>query len=451
MVAPSVVMDRQVYIETYGCQMNLADTELILGHLDRHGFTVAPSPSEADVILLNTCAIREHAEERVVGRLTQLLRYKARAPQVKLGIVGCMAQHHRAALLDRLPFLDLVLGPDEYRKLPAILGETGHEDPMVEVRLGREETYADVIPRRRDGVRAWVTVMRGCDKFCSFCVVPYVRGRERSLPLPLLLEQVRAAAKEGYREVVFLGQTVNAYCDGDVDFADLLRSAAEVDGIERIRFTSPHPSDMSDRIIEGMATERKVCPQLHLPLQSASNPVLERMERGYTIERYDALVETLREAIPGIELSTDVIVGFPGESEGDFDATREYLRRVRYDSAFLFAYSAREGTKAGRWSETVSPEEKQHRLQEIIALQEEISAERSRAWHGRVVEVLVEGPARRRPGWVAGKSAEFRTTVFSSSHHRPGEIVSVRVTSSTAHTLIGEAVGMPEAEAVARA
>ena len=446
-----MAMIRRVYIETYGCQMNFADTELLFGHLGNAGFATAPSPSEADVILLNTCAIREHAEERVLRRLTQLLQYKARAPEVKLGLVGCMAQHHRAALLDRLPFLDLILGPDEYRKLPALLGEAGCDDPLIEVRLGREETYADFKPARRDGVRAWVSVMRGCDKFCSFCVVPYVRGRERSLPLPLLEEQVREAAAAGYREIVFLGQTVNAYHDGNFDFADLLHAAAAVDGIARIRFTSPHPSDMSARIIEAMVSERKICPQLHLPLQSASNSVLEKMERGYTIEEYDRLVETLRTEIPGIELSTDVIVGFPGETESDFVATCEYMRHVGYDSAFLFAYSAREGTKAARWPETVSPEEKQRRLREVIALQEAISAERGRSWRGRRVEVLVEGPARRQRGWVAGKSAEFKTTVFPSLRHRSGELVEVRVVESTAHTLIGQAADLPHMEAAARA
>ncbi|MEA2625991.1 MAG: tRNA-2-methylthio-N6-dimethylallyladenosine synthase, partial [Candidatus Binatota bacterium] len=394
----------------------------------------------ADVILVNTCAIREHAEERVVGRLTQLLPHKKRSPGVRIGVIGCMAQHYRERLLDRLPFVDLILGPDEYRKLPHLLAEGGFDDPMVEVRLGREETYADLLPARTPGVRAWVTVMRGCDKFCSFCVVPFVRGRERSLPLDVLLEQVRDAAAEGFREVVLLGQTVNAYHDGDRDFADLLRGAAKVDGIERIRFTSPHPSDMSERAIEAMAAEPKICPQLHLPLQSASNPVLARMERGYTIEEYDALVGRLRRAIPGLELSTDVIVGFPGETEEDFGATRDYLAATGYDGAFLFAYSAREVTKAARWPETVPPDEKRRRLEELIALQQSISTARNRAWHGREVEVLVEGPAKRPPGWLAGKSAEFKTTVFASDRHAPGDLVRVSVRDSTPHTLIGEAL-----------
>ena len=432
-------MSVRVYVETYGCQMNLADSELVLGQLGRHGYAEARSPADADVILVNTCAIREHAEERVVGRLTQLLPYKLRDPGVRIGVLGCMAQHHRAALLERLPFLDLVLGPDEYRRLPAILDRQGFEDPTIEVRLGRDETYADIAPARREGVRAWVSVMRGCDKFCTFCVVPYVRGRERSLPLPLLLEQVRAAAGAGYREVVFLGQTVNAYRDRDLDFADLLRAAARIEGIARIRFTSPHPADMSGRIVEVMASEEKVCPQIHLPLQSASDEVLARMERGYTIGEYDALLWRLRASRPGIEFSTDVIVGFPGESEADFESTVAYLRHVGYDHAFLFAYSAREGTRAARWRETVSREDKQRRLQAVIEVQERIGAERSTRWRGRQVEVLVEGPARRGEGWLSGKTAHFKTTVFPSLRHVPGELVNVDVVDSTAHTLIGEA------------
>lgn len=440
-------MARRVYVETYGCQMNLADTELVHGHLARHGFAEASSPSDAEVILLNTCAIREHAEQRVIGRLTQLLAHKLRDPRVKLGVIGCMAQHHRSRLLDRVPFVDLILGPDEYRRLPWILESQGFDDATVEVRLGRDETYADIPPARRAGVRAWISVMRGCDKFCSFCIVPFVRGRERSLPLGLLVEQVGAAAQRGFREVVFLGQTVNAYHDGTADFADLLRAAARVDGIERIRFTSPHPGDMTPRVVEAIAEEERVCPQLHLPLQSASNAVLERMQRGYTIEAYDRLLETLRRAKPGIEFSTDVIVGFPGETEEDFRATADYLETAGYDQAFLFAYSPREGTRAARWPETVSDETKRRRLAQVIEIRERVGALRNRAWVGRTVEVLIEGPAKRQPGWLAGKTPHFKTTVFPSNRHAAGESIPVAIRAATAHTLIGEPADEPALEA----
>lgn len=430
---------RKVYIETYGCQMNLADTELLVGLLKPHGYEPTRVAAQADVILLNTCAIREHAEERILGRLGELVRHKTRRPEVRLGLTGCMAQHHREKLLDKAPFLDLVLGPDAYRTLPALLAREDRDEPLVSVRLDRDETYADVTPARGEGVRAWVTVMRGCDKFCTFCIVPYVRGRERSVPLPALLAQVRELAGQGYKEVVYLGQTVNAYRDGEADFADLLRRTAEMDEIERIRFTSPHPSDMSERVIDAMATCAKVTPYLHLPLQAASNRVLERMERGYTVEQYAALVERLRTAVPGLALSTDIIVGFPGEEEADFRATYDFMVAVRYDSAFLFKYSAREGTKAHKWGETLTEEEKSRRLQEIIALQERISGEINRQTVGQTVEVLVEGPAKRQENWLAGKSGQFKTVVFPGNGAQPGDLVLVRVVSATAHTLVGEA------------
>ncbi len=430
---------RRIYIETYGCQMNLADTELLLGHLGAHGYTRTTDPAGADVILVNTCAIREHAEERVLGRLGDLVRHKARRPGVQLGLAGCMAQHLRDTLMAQAPFLDFIVGPDAYRRLPEILGGAGG-DPLVDVRLDRDETYADIAPDRGAGVRAWVTIMRGCDKFCTFCIVPYVRGRERSLPAEAILAQVRQLAADGYREVVYLGQTVNAYRDGDTDFAALLQQTSAIDGIARIRFTSPHPSDMTERAIEAMATCDKVCPQLHLPVQSGSDRVLERMERGYTAAEYLALVERLRAAIPDIALTTDIIVGFPGEDEADVEATLGLMRTVGYDTAFMFKYSARAGTKAFKWPETVSDEEKGRRLQAVIALQEAQSARINGALVGRTTEVLVEGPARRHQGWLAGKTPQFKTAVFPGNGARAGELVGVRVTDSTAHTLICDAM-----------
>jgi len=427
-----------VYIETYGCQMNLADTELMRGHLARSGYTTAVDPDEADVILLNTCAIREHAEERIVGRLGALARHKVGRPDVQIGVAGCMAQHVRDRLLDSTPHLDFVVGPDAYRRLPALLGG----DPFVDVRLDRDETYADLAPARAEAVRAWITIMRGCDKFCTFCIVPYVRGRERSVPIGAVLEQVRHAAAQGYREVVFLGQTVNAYRDGDADFGALLRAADGVEGIARLRFTSPHPSDMDDSAIDAMARCSTVCPQLHLPVQSGSTQVLAKMERGYTADEYLRLVERLRAAVPGLALSTDIIVGFPGERDEDVDATLELMRAVRFDSAFTFQYSRREYTKAAKWEETVSEAEKSQRLQTVIALQERIAAEINAGYVGRDVEVLVEGPARRRDGRLAGKTRHFKTTVFPGDGTvGAGDLVRVRVADSTSHTLIGQCVG----------
>ena len=417
--------------------MNLADTELLLGHLGRSGYRRTDDPSAADVILLNTCAIREHAEERVMGRLGELQHHKTKRPDVQLGLAGCMAQHLKDQLPARAPFVDFVVGPDSYRRLPEMLAQG---DAFVDVRLGRDETYADIAPLRGAGVRAWISIMRGCDKFCAFCVVPYVRGRERSLPADAVLDQVCAAVAAGYREVVFLGQTVNAYRDGALDFAGLLRRSNAIDGLERIRFTSPHPSDMTDAVIDAFGECEKVCPQLHLPVQSGSDPVLARMDRGYGRDEYLQLVERLRSAKPGLALSTDIIVGFPGEGDADFEATCELMRMVRYDNAFMFKYSRREHTKAFNWDETVHDAEKSRRLQSVIALQEQIAFEINRTLIGDTVEVLVEGPARRHDGWMAGKTPQFKTAVFPADGAAIGDTVRVRVTSATAHTLIGDSV-----------
>jgi len=353
-------------------------------------------------------------------------------------VTGCMAQHLREKLAQRAPWVDLLVGPDGYRRLPELL-RGGDRDPHLALRLDPSETYADLPVAREGGVRAWITAMRGCDRFCTFCIVPYVRGRERSLPGPVLLAQVRALAAAGVREVVFLGQTVNAYHDGTWDFAELLRQTATVPGILRIRFTSPHPSDMSARVIEAMAECPAVAPQLHLPVQSGSDRVLGRMGREYTRAEYEDLVARLRARVPGLALSTDVIVGFPGEDEDDFASTEALVRGVRYDSAFLFKYSPRHGTRAWKWGDTVPEDEKGRRLQRLVALQESISAEINRRLVGAEVGVLVEGPARRTAGWMAGKSPQMKTVVFPGPA-APGDVVRVRIEAATSHTLTGRPV-----------
>lgn len=432
-------MERSLYIETYGCQMNVADSELMLGQLSRAGYRRVERAEQADVILVNTCAIREHAEQRVYGRLGELTRHKLRRPGVILGVAGCMAQHLRGKLMERVPQVDLVVGPDGYRRLPELI-EEAREEPTLAVRLSRVETYGDLVPARADGVRAWVSIMRGCDKFCTFCIVPYVRGRERSLPVREVLRQVEHAAAEGFREVVFLGQTVNAYRDGEVDFAELLRRANRVEGIARIRFTSPHPADMSDRAVEAIASCEKVSPHVHLPLQSGSNAVLERMRRTYTVEGYEELVGKLRRAVPGVALSTDIIVGFPGETEEDFEATRSAMERIGYESAFLFKYSPRSGARSAEWPETVADEEKTRRITLLIEEQKRTSLAKNLADIGATVEVLVEGPTRRdRSKWY-GRSAHFKTTVFPHRGERIGDLIPVRVAAATPHALLGEGV-----------
>jgi tRNA-2-methylthio-N6-dimethylallyladenosine synthase len=425
----------RVWLETYGCQMNVADSQLVAAVLRRAGYVTAANAEEADVILLNTCAIREHAEERVIGRLGDLARLKQIRPEVKLGLLGCMAQHNRAAIVEKAPWLDLIAGPDAYRRLPEMLGDRGF-DPAVDVRLNRAETYADISPEYATGVRAYVTAMRGCDKFCAFCVVPYVRGRERSVAPADLIREVRELAARGVREVVLLGQTVNAYRFEETGFGDLLRMVAAVDGIERIRFTSPHPSDMSDQVIEVMASEPKVQPYLHLPLQSGSDRILAAMDRGYTSGEYLGLVARVRAAIPEIAISTDIIVGFHGETESDFRETLDLMRTVGYDSAFTFKYSVREHTRAHRLGDTVCEAEKSRRLSEVIALQEQSSLERYRALIGREFSVLIEGPARRGAGMLAGKTPHYKTAIFPAREGlAAGGTVAVCVASATGHTL----------------
>jgi len=433
----------RVYLETYGCQMNVADSQTVSAVLRRAGYVSADRAEDADVVLLNTCAIREHAEEKVMHRLRELARLKQSRPEVKLGLLGCMAQHNRVAIMEKAAFLDVVAGPDSYRRLPEMLGGAGDNyNASIDVRLDRAETYADITPDYGGGVRAYVTAMRGCDKFCAFCVVPYVRGRERSIPPSDLMREIGELAGRGVKEVVLLGQTVNAYRFGDTGFSALLKMIASIGGIERIRFMSPHPADMSESVIEAMATEPKVQPHLHLPIQSGSDRILAAMERGYTVAEYLDLVARVRAAIPGVALSTDIIVGFHGEEESDFEATTAIMRAVGYDSAFMFKYSVREHTRAFRLGDSVGEEEKGRRLIALIALQEEMSLARNRAMVGREFPVLVEGPARRGGGMMAGKTPQFKTAIFAANtvagvkRVAAGDTVNVRVDSATGHSLM---------------
>ncbi len=428
---------KRVFLETYGCQMNVADSELMAGVLERAGLELCERAEDADAVLLNTCAIREHAEQRVLGRLGEFARLKRSNPHLVVGVAGCMAQHLRSRLLDQAGVLDLVVGPDGYRYLPELLKRAAGE-PVAHVRLDRDETYGDLEPRRESGVRAWVTVQRGCDKFCTYCVVPYTRGRERSLPLADLVRQVRDAVAQGFREVVLLGQTVNSYHDGTHDFADLLHAIDAVEGLLRIRFTSPHPSDMSDRVIAAMAGCAKVCPQVHLPLQSGSDRILAAMQRTYTLAGYHDVVARLRAAIPGVALSTDLIAGFPGESDDDFRRTLEVMHEVRWDSAFLFKYSARPDTRAFKLGETVTEEEKGRRLALLIDTQHRISGEINDGWLGRQVEVLIEGPARKDESQLFGKSEHFKTVVLPHDGTPAGTLKRARIVGSTPITLFGE-------------
>lgn len=433
-----ILQPRHVYIETYGCQMNVSDSELMTGILSGSGHQIANRIEDADVILLNTCAIRENAETKVINRLKQLNHRKRKQDDLILGVCGCMAQHLRTKLVEAAPYVDLVMGPDAYRDLPRAINSVANGDPFINLRLDKTEDYADIAPIRKDGLRAWLTIQRGCDKMCTFCIVPFVRGRERSIPLPTLVDDVERLVDEGFKEIVLLGQTVNSYNDGKHDFGDLLFAVGDVDGVERVRFTSPHPSDATDGMIDAMANCAQVCKHIHLPLQSGSTKILKEMHRTYTAEEYRKLAVTLRERVPNLAISTDIIVGFCGETEQDFADTYDLISEIRYDSAFMFKYSPREGTLAHRSLEdNVGEEQKGQRLRTVIELQEKISYEVNQESVGKTVEVMVEGESRRENEKYQGKTDNFKTTVFPKEKALVGDIVNVTIESASAHTLVG--------------
>ncbi|MFP4598727.1 MAG: tRNA (N6-isopentenyl adenosine(37)-C2)-methylthiotransferase MiaB [Persicimonas sp.] len=436
---------KKVFIETYGCQMNLADSELMGGVLVDSGYTSADELADADVILINTCAVRERAEDRVFGRLSHLLRFKNDKPELVLGVTGCMAEHLRDKITDQAPYVDLVIGPDAYRRLPELLDAAMGEahDPVIDVTLDKSEVYEGLTPKRTAGISGWVTVQRGCDKFCSFCIVPFVRGRERGVPPQDILRQCRDLAERGYKEVTLLGQTVNSYRHQDTDFADLLEQIVPIEGIERIRYTSPYPTDFTPKLIETIARHDKISNYLHLPAQSGSERMLDEMRRQYTRQEYDQLVHDIREAIPDIAISTDIIVGFPGETDEDFAKTVELLESTRFDFAYLFKYSERSNTYAARnMPDDISEEVKGERLRHIIELQESISAEVFQSKIGSTKRVLVEGESKRDPNDLCGRSDDFKMTVFPRPEGRdlqPGDLVDVEITDCTSHTLLGTA------------
>jgi len=384
---------RRVYIETYGCQMNVSDSELMLGVLGREGYVRTEDPAEADVLLVNTCAVRDHAEQRVLGRMGELQRYKR--PGDVLGVVGCMAQRLGPKLLERVPQVDLVIGPDGYRGLPELIAQARAGERAADVAFKGWEHYEDVPPVRGNPISAFVTVQRGCDYRCTFCIVPMTRGPERSRKLADVVGEVARLTGAGTTEVTLLGQTVNSYHDGEHDFADLLRAVGAVDGIRRVRFTSPYPTDFTPRVLAAMAETPAVCEHVHLPVQSGSSRTLKRMLRRYDRDRYLDVVASLRAAVPGISLSTDIIVGFPGETEDEFQETLSLVEQVRFDDAYTFKYSVREGTPAVRIKDHVAEEIKTERIGRLIALVRRVAKQKNVGLIGTTHEVLVEGPAKR--------------------------------------------------------
>ena len=428
-----------VYVETYGCQMNVSDSELMLGKLAASGYASVDRPDDADVILVNTCAIREHAEQRVIGRLGEL-KSKMR-PDSILGVTGCMAQRMGTELLDRVSHLSLVIGPDGYRDLATLVENARGGQRASALEFDLEEHYEDFEPRRFDKVKAWIPVQRGCDYACTYCIVPYTRGPERSRKLADVVRETEVVVSEGMTEVVLLGQTVNSFHDGEHDFADLLRAVGKVDGLKRLRFTSPHPNDFSERVIAAMAETETVCEHVHLPMQSGSDRVLKRMLRRYTSAGYLECVDKLRTAIPGLAFTTDVIVGFPGETEEDFESTLSVVRQVGFQDAFTFKFSPRAGTPATRFPESqmISDEVASDRLDRLIATVRMASRHRNHGLVGTRCEVLVEKPARRG-GMLQARTRDFRTVILPGSEELLGQYLNVELTGTTGSTFTGKIV-----------
>lgn len=429
-----------VYVETYGCQMNVSDTELMLGKLAESGYEEVGEPDNADVILINTCAIREHAEQRVIGRLGEMKSRMKRDAVV--GVTGCMAQRLGSQLLDRVKHVSLVIGPDGYRDLPALIESARSGIRTTATDFDLEEHYEDFTPRRFEGVKAWIPVQRGCDYKCTYCIVPTTRGPERSRQLTEVIRETEAVVASGISEIVLLGQTVNSYFDGVHDFADLLRAVGGVAGVRRLRFTSPHPNDFSERVIRAMVETESVCEHVHLPMQSGSTKTLKRMLRRYTREGYLECVDELRAAISNVALTTDVIVGFPGETEEDFEETLSVVRAVGFDDAYTFKFSPRDGTPATRFpaSETVSDEIASDRLARLIATVRSGTRERNVKLIGERREVLVEKSARRG-GLLQSRTRDFRVVMIPGDISLIGKYLTVELTGTTGSTFIGKSVG----------
>lgn len=428
---------KKIYLETYGCQMNVADSEVVLGILGKEGYAPTDAPETASLIFVNTCSVRDNAEKKVHQRLTELRSYKKNNPDVLIGVLGCMAERLRTELIEKNNVVDIVVGPDEYRKLPKLVEDAYAGQRGIAVKLSRVENYDDIIPLRTEGISAWLSVMRGCDKFCTFCVVPFTRGRERSRTLQSVIAEVQNLSERGFKEVTLLGQNVNSYHDGEYDFADVLQAAASVDRTMRIRYTTSHPQDMSDKLIETMAKNENICKYVHLPVQSGSDRILKLMNRTYTIDHYLNLMEKIKRAMPGAAFSTDIISGFPTETDADHQTTLEVMKEVRYDGAYMFKYSPRENTKAWEMGDTVDEEIKKQRLHEIVLLQESISHEINQSTIGSTVEILVENDSSRSSQDLMGRTDTNKKVVFPRADAKIGEYRTVKIERATAHTLIG--------------
>ena len=451
---------KKFFVETYGCQMNVSDSEIVTSLLQKEGYISASSAEEADVVLINTCAIRENAEDRVRTRIRDFKSAKKHNPGMIIGVLGCMAERLKTKLLEEESLVDLVVGPDAYRSLPDLINNFEEGDKAVNVLLSKEETYADINPVRLsgNGITAFISIMRGCDNMCSFCVVPFTRGRERSRDPETIVNEAKLLFEQGYREVTLLGQNVDSYKwfgggpkkDFEkvmeenknleiVNFASLLEKVALVNPLLRIRFSTSNPQDMTDEVLHVIAKHPNICKYVHLPMQSGSSRILALMNRGYDREKYLNRIQAIRTIIPGCGISTDVIAGFCTETEDEHKETISLMEQVRFDYAYMFAYSERPATPAAKnYKDDIPEEVKSKRMQEILALQRKHSMEGNKADIGKVFEVLVEAHSKRSKEQVFGRNTQNKAIIFTSEKHKPGDYVHVRVTSCTSGTLIGE-------------
>ena len=431
---------KKLYIETYGCQMNVNDTEVVFSILARHGYERTEEIAEADVIMANTCSIRDNAEQRIWGRIDYFNTFRKAKPALVVGILGCMAERLKDALLDTGK-VNIVAGPDAYRSLPTLLDAVCEGHPQINVELSREETYGDIFPVRIDknGVSAFISIMRGCNNVCSYCVVPFTRGAERSRDYHTIVREACECVEAGYKEITLLGQNVDSYHFEDVDFAKLLEMVARISPTLRVRFSTSHPKDISDAVIETMAAWPNICHHIHLPVQSGNDRILEKMRRRYTREWYLERVAKIRELMPDCGITTDAIVGFCSETEEEFRDTLSIFEEVGYDAAFMFNYSERPGTLASRqYPDDIPLDVKTRRLNELIELQNRLSLESNRKDVGKVFEVLVEGPSKKDPSELCGRTGSNKMCVWADTAHKAGDYVKVRVKDCTQATMLCE-------------
>lgn len=437
---------KQLYIETYGCQMNVADSEVVASILKSDGYEICSEAANADLVLVNTCSIRDNAERKVLSRGRELQALKKKNPELRIGIIGCMAERLSETLFEKLKGIDLLAGPDSYKKLPVLLREAEAEKKAADVILSTTETYEDIDPEhyQTGSITAFVSIMRGCNNFCSYCVVPYTRGRERSRPIKSILHEIEGLSKNNFREITLLGQNVNSYhfTDDNTEyrFPALLEKVARTFPSMRIRFATSHPKDLSEALVKVMANNKNICKSIHLPVQSGSDVVLQRMNRKYTSADYLKKIELLRKHMPDISISTDVIAGFCGENDEDHQATIDLMKKADYYYAFMFKYSRREGTAAAKMQDDVPEKIKSERLTEIINLQQELSLQNNQRDIGKTFEVLVEGHSKRSKKQMFGRTEQNKVVVFDAENILPGTFVNTVITNCTAATLKGKIV-----------